>query len=75
MPENRLDKVLAGTLNLSTVPADISQGNCPQWDSIRHLNLVIALEAEFAVTFEPEEIAAMRSREEILKILKTKDGV
>lgn len=31
------------------------------WDSIAHLNLVLSLEQEFAVTFELEEITELTS--------------
>lgn len=72
MLAERLDKILAGTLNLNSVPADISQNNCAAWNSINHLNLIIALEAEFGVMFEPEEIAEMRSRQIVLKLLEQK---
>ena len=56
---SRLKKVFAETLALADVPETLSQKNCPEWDSVNHLNLVIALEAEFDVVFEPEEISAM----------------
>lgn len=72
MLAERLDKILAGTLNLNSVPVDISQNNCAVWNSINHLNLIIALEAEFGVMFEPEEIAEMRSRQIALKLLEQK---
>ncbi|HEY1270721.1 MAG TPA: acyl carrier protein [Terriglobales bacterium] len=42
------------------------------WDSVQHLNLVLALEQEFAVQFEPEEIDQMTSVERILKVLEAK---
>ena len=33
-----------------------SQKNLSAWDSLRHLNLIVALEDEFEVSFEPEQI-------------------
>ena len=56
----RLENVFKTTLGIETVPAGLSQKNCEAWDSVNHLNLILALEAEFGVTFEPEEIAAMQ---------------
>ncbi|MDR2384066.1 MAG: acyl carrier protein [Tannerella sp.] len=44
---------------------DTSQATCPVWDSLRHINLIIELEAAFDMQFEPEEIAAMKSIAEI----------
>ncbi len=31
------------------------------WDSLGHLNLILALEAEFNVSFSPEDVINMRS--------------
>lgn len=69
--ENRLDRVLRETFGLEAVPADLSQKNCAAWDSVNHLNLVLALEAEFGLTLEPEQISALRSRADALEILRT----
>lgn len=57
----RLKKIFAETLGIADVPDDISQKNCAAWDSISHLNLIIAIEAEFGIVFEPEEIAAAQN--------------
>jgi acyl carrier protein len=32
-----------------------------EWDSLGHLNLIVALEEEFDIAFEPEDIAKMTS--------------
>jgi acyl carrier protein len=51
-------RVVADVLGLE--PADIgpdsSPDTVPAWDSVQHMNLVIALEQEFGVRFSPEEI-------------------
>lgn len=56
------------------VDENTSQKNCSQWDSLHHLNLIIELEMEFDVSFEPEEIAEMKSVSEIEAKLKFKLG-
>jgi len=43
------------------VTADSSPQTVEAWDSMGHLNLVLALEQSFGVQFSPEEIAAMVS--------------
>lgn len=68
----RLENVFKTTLGIETVPAGLSQKNCEAWDSVNHLNLILALEAEFGVTFEPEEIAAMQDLETVKKQLAAK---
>jgi acyl carrier protein len=42
------------------------------WDSVGHMNLVMALEQRFGVRFEADEITEMTSAGRILEILKTK---
>lgn len=57
----RIKEVLKRVFELDEVGDDISQGNCMKWDSLNHLNLVVELEDEFGVSFEPEDIAEMKS--------------
>jgi acyl carrier protein len=42
------------------------------WDSLQHLNLVLALEQEFALQFAPEEIEQMLSVELIADLIEEK---
>ncbi|BBL71327.1 acyl carrier protein [Methylogaea oryzae] len=55
-------------------PADISQdaspGRIDQWDSLHHMNLVLALEDEFAVRFPEDRIEHLISFELIVLTLK-----
>lgn len=68
----RLENVFKTTLGIADVPAELSQKNCAEWDSVNHLNLILALEAEFGVAFEPEEIAAMQNFEAVKNLLAAK---
>lgn len=43
-----------------------------KWDSLQHMNLVLALEEEFNVSFSDQEIIEMLSAEIILEILKSR---
>jgi len=42
------------------------------WDSVHHLNLVLALEQEFDLQFEPEEMDQMHSISHIVNVLENK---
>ena len=42
------------------------------WDSLNHMNLIIALEDEFGIKFSDEEIFSIDSISTILKILELK---
>jgi acyl carrier protein len=52
-----------------------SQTNCAEWDSLRHLNLVVELEDAFSIQFEPEEIVSMKSVEAIETIVRAKSAL
>lgn len=56
-----------GTINEST-----STDNTAAWDSLHHINLVLALEQEFDVSLDVDEIEAMATFRDILKVLKGK---
>lgn len=70
--EEKILKILRQVLDINDLDATCSQTTCEAWDSLHHLNLVVELEDAFDVTFEPEEIAAMKSVEDIKKLLAAK---
>lgn len=70
--EDRLDKVFTTTLGLAKVGKNLSQKNCASWDSVNHLSLILALESEFGIQFEPEEIATMLTRADVLSVIEKK---
>ena len=54
------------------IEAESSPDNVESWDSIHHLNLVLALEQEFGVQFTPEEIEQLLSVELIVALVDEK---
>jgi acyl carrier protein len=71
------DQVRGIASDLFSVPADhITAGSSPHniesWDSIQHLNLVLALEETFSVQLSPAEIEQMKSIGETAKLIETK---
>ena len=42
------------------------------WDSMQHLNLVLAVEEKFNVQFTPEEMEQMRSVRQIVTIVEAR---
>jgi acyl carrier protein len=63
---------------LQVAPGSLSAESSPQtvesWDSVQHLNLVLALEEQFGVQFEPDEMDAMKSIGAIAGLLTKKNG-
>jgi len=70
--EEKVLEILKDLFELDTVDETCSQETCENWDSMGQLNLVVELESEFDVSFEPEEINQMKSFSDIIRILKTK---
>jgi acyl carrier protein len=59
-------------LPLEQIAPHSSPETIPAWDSLQHLNLVLALEEEYHVQFTPEEIERMLSVEIAAEILNGK---
>jgi len=54
------------------VRADSSPDTIEAWDSMQHLNLVLALEERFNLQLSPEEMEKMRSVGEISAMVESK---
>ncbi|MHC4706356.1 MAG: acyl carrier protein [Planctomycetota bacterium] len=52
------------------IPPDLEQEDLENWDSLQHLNLMLALEQEFGVTLDVDELATLTSVPAILKYLE-----
>lgn len=59
-------------LNLDDVAAHASSESLVGWDSLGHLNLMLAIEAEFGVTFSVEELGELRSIAAIVAALRSR---
>lgn len=76
MNMDELKSTIAAALNLPAdqVADDSSGQTLPGWDSIGHINLVLALERRFGTSFTVEEIMAMRDVATIRTILEGKSS-
>jgi acyl carrier protein len=74
IPTDHLSRVFADVFEIPIehVRPDSSPENIENWDSTRHLSLVVAMEQEFEVQFEPEEIEQLLSFELIYALLAAK---
>jgi len=55
---------------VDSVREDSSPDTIEAWDSLKHMNLVLALEQSFDVTFSEEQITEIESVELIIATLK-----
>ena len=66
MPNSSLDQIrnlAADVLDVNAAVLTPASGpdNIDVWDSVQHLNLVLAVEQQYDLQFEPEEIEAMKT--------------
>jgi len=74
--ENTLKQVMATMLNMdaASINEDSSMDNVPNWDSLRHMNLILALEEEFKVSI-PDEDAGNITSYKLIKLVLNDLGV
>ena len=70
--EGRIRTVIAKTIKVpeEQITAEVSADRVQDWDSARHLDLVLALEDEFAIQFTDEEMVQLVSFEAISEIVR-----
>lgn len=61
--DNRIRSTVARTLGVAPEEVDhnTSMATCAAWDSLRHFELILALEAEFRVRFRTDLIPTLTS--------------
>lgn len=69
---DRIDAIVATVLKIpvSSVTEETSPDTIDKWDSLAHLNLVMAIEIEFQISLSPEDAMEMLSVGLIRTILK-----
>ena len=73
MPD-RVATVVSKVLGIAIeqVDEDDTPATVKSWDSLAHINLTLALAAEFGVKISPEDAAEMMSIRAIRQVLRTK---
>lgn len=57
-------------VDLSAINDDANPDQLENWDSLRHMNLIVALEEEFDLEFDDDDIVEMLSLPLVLAILE-----
>lgn len=72
--EEKLKKLLSQILRVpqNEITSNSSPDNISSWDSLQHMNIMLALEQSFGVSFTDEEIVESLSYEIILETLNEK---
>ena len=58
------------TVDVGAIDEDASMDTIPTWDSLRHMNLVLALEEEFKVSIPDEDAGNITSYKLIKLVLE-----
>ncbi|USP10200.1 acyl carrier protein [Aeromonas dhakensis] len=56
----------------ASINAQSALGSFPEWDSLGHFNLLLLVEQHYAVRFEPQELAELKSLADIQQALLSK---
>lgn len=69
---DRIKEVMAGAFQIAPeqIPDDADTDNLEAWDSLGHMQLMLALEAEFGVSIPTETMLELLSLQEIESYLK-----
>ncbi len=72
---NTFEKIQALMVEIFQVPEEkitpeLKQEDLENWDSLQHLNLMLALEQEFGVTLDVDDLNTLTSVPAILKYLE-----
>jgi acyl carrier protein len=68
---NIIGKVLG--VDPATLNDESNAQNTPKWDSLRHIEVIFAVESAFHVRFTMPEIASLRKLEDVRKLLLAKN--
>ncbi|MFC1585754.1 acyl carrier protein [Fibrobacterota bacterium] len=74
MMDKQVEEVIRTTFNLDSqiIDENWTSENLPQWDSMGHLNLMMALEKKFNIKFEIEEMFQIQSLKDASNIIESK---
>ena len=72
--ENQIKNVMSSVFGIlaESISNDASPDTIENWDSLKHMNLIVALEEEFDVEFDDEEILDMANYKIIYATLQEK---
>ena len=72
--EERIKNVMSAVFEIpaNKIGKESSPDNIESWDSLKHMNIVVALEEEFNIQFTDDEIIELISLKLIMAIIREK---
>ncbi len=76
LKEHKLKEVLARIFNVdvNTITEDASPDTIENWDSLRHMSLVLAIEEEFGIELTDDQVVEILSFK-LIKIVLKEHGI
>lgn len=73
---DRVRELVADTLQMpkEQVKDDSTAESLPAWDSLNHLNIILAIEQDFDIALPPEEMERMTGIESIVTVIQKHSG-
>lgn len=59
--DEKLQRILENVLEVDSIDDAASSETVASWDSLRHLQLITAIEEEYGIQFEPEEMMELHT--------------
>jgi acyl carrier protein len=53
---------------------EMTAADVPGWDSVNHMNLIVAAEVKFGITFRTAEIESLRNVGHFVEVIQSKVG-
>lgn len=74
MISEKLKKVILSELELDDFPMEdnMTASEVPNWDSLNHINIILAIEKEFRVKFKGAEILKVKNIGELQGLVDSK---
>jgi acyl carrier protein len=74
--DERLDRAFRIGLGLpaDADPTDAMFGRTPGWDSVGHMQLIVAIESSFGLSLEPDEVFEMVDHASVRRVLEERVG-
>lgn len=54
---------------------ELDASKVPQWDSLNHISLVVAIEGEFGIDLSAEELADLTNVGDMVRLIEKKTGI
>lgn len=75
--QEKVIQVLVNILQVSpdNISTETTSDDVAKWDSLNHMNMILALEQEFGIRYDQEQMVNMLSVKEIIEVTKEMLGL